>query len=314
MAGAAVTDAQVEVQSCRAGRRGSALESDRPAPGQHLTSDHTTACSIMSRRSVPDSPWQNGMPPFGFCQPPFNPMNCGPMWAPQNNLPFMGGSMAPDMMRFGGNISARSNFRRHYDQPDRYRQRQGYNDCYGNRQGGYGRGDRKRPGPSGERSRSPAPKRAAPRRDGARKDQDRPRREGASEEEAAAAEGEEAEASGAQGDDLYDPAEPTAEDAVERGLKQLKDKSRTVLVKVLKETQMKMVIRKVKVPQTRMKREAEKLVQKHRQANLPLKRLPNQWPKHLDLRLPTPKVPPKEPMQKDKQDAKWLKRVGQSKG
>lgn len=80
-----------------------------------LTSD-PSACSIMSRRAAPpDSPWQNGMPPFGLCQQQFNPMmNCGPMWA-QPGLPFVG-SMAPDMMRFGGNVSARSNFRRNYDQ------------------------------------------------------------------------------------------------------------------------------------------------------------------------------------------------------
>ncbi|KAL1483351.1 hypothetical protein MTO96_033263 [Rhipicephalus appendiculatus] len=56
---------------------------------------------------------------------------------------------------------------------------------------------------------------------------------------------------------------------------------------------MKMVIRKVKVPQTRMKREAEKVVQKHRQANLPLKRLPNQWPRHLDLIASDAKSPTK---------------------
>ncbi|XP_065303985.1 zinc finger protein on ecdysone puffs-like [Dermacentor albipictus] len=161
----------------------------------------------MSRRYAPDSPWQNGMPPFGLCQQQFNPMmNCGPMWA-QHNLPFMGGSMAPDM-RFGGNVSSRSNFRRNYDQPDRYRPRQGFNDRYGNRQGAYNRGDRKRPGPS-DRSRSPAPKRAAQGRDGSRKaDQDRPKKAGASEEGPA----ENEDTTDTQNDDLYDPAEPTTED------------------------------------------------------------------------------------------------------
>ncbi|XP_050051462.1 uncharacterized protein [Dermacentor andersoni] len=162
----------------------------------------------MSRRSAPDSPWQNGMPPFGLCQQQFSPMmNCGPVWA-QHNLPFMGGSMAPDMMRFGGNVSSRSNFRRNYDQPDRYRPRQGFNDRYGNRQGAYNRGDRKRPGPS-DRSRSPAPKRGAQGRDGSRKaDQDRPKKAGASEEGPA----EDEDTTGTQNDDLYDPAEPTTED------------------------------------------------------------------------------------------------------
>lgn len=134
-------------------------------------------------------------------------MNCGPVWA-QHNLPFMGGSMAPDMMRFGGNVSSRSNFRRNYDQPDRYRPRQGFNDRYGNRQGAYNRGDRKRPGPS-DRSRSPAPKRGAQGRDGSRKaDQDRPKKAGASEEGPA----EDEDTTGTQNDDLYDPAEPTTED------------------------------------------------------------------------------------------------------
>lgn len=71
----------------------------------------------MSRRSAPDSPWQNGVPPFGLGQQ-FSPMmNVSPVWG-QANLPFMGGGnmMSPDMMRFGGNVSSRSNFRRYYDQ------------------------------------------------------------------------------------------------------------------------------------------------------------------------------------------------------
>nr|XP_037269253.1 zinc finger protein on ecdysone puffs-like [Rhipicephalus microplus] len=168
----------------------------------------------MSRRQVPDNPWQNGMPPFGYWPPQMHPMmNTGPMWAPQGSLPFMGGgSVAPDMMRYRGNVSSHTNFRRPYDQPDRYRPRHGYDDRYGNRQG---RGDRKRHGPSGERSRSPASKRGAPHRDGAQKDQEQPNRQGASEGEASAAENEAERASGTQADDLYDPAEPTTEDTVE---------------------------------------------------------------------------------------------------
>ncbi|KAK8761447.1 hypothetical protein V5799_027291 [Amblyomma americanum] len=172
-----------------------------------VASEHN---GIMSRRSAPDSPWQNGMPPFGLCQQQFNPMmNCGPMWA-QPSLPFMGGSMAPgSMMRFGGNVSSRSNFRRNYDQPDRYRPRQGYGELYGNRQGTFGRGDRKRP-PPGDRSRSPVAKRAAPRRDGGRKaEQDRMKQQ-ENDEQATA---QEEETTGTQDDELYDPAEPTQEDA-----------------------------------------------------------------------------------------------------
>lgn len=135
-------------------------------------------------------------------------MNCGPMWA-QPSLPFMGGSMAPDMMRFGGNVSSRSNFRRNYDQPDRYRPRQGYGERYGNRQGTIGRGDRKRPAP-GDRSRSPASKRTASRRDSGRKaEQDRTKQQENEDEHAST---QEEETTGTQDDELYDPAEPTQED------------------------------------------------------------------------------------------------------
>ncbi|KAH9361782.1 hypothetical protein HPB48_005065 [Haemaphysalis longicornis] len=170
-----------------------------------LTSD-PSACSIMSRRAAPpDSPWQNGMPPFGLCQQQFNPMmNCGPMWA-QPGLPFVG-SMAPDMMRFGGNVSARSNFRRNYDQPDRYsRPRQPYGDRGGNRPSPYARGDRKRPAP-GHRSRSPAGKKAKRPEGGRKPEQGKPKgAEGAGEAEEQDGAGTAAE--------LYDPAEPTSEDA-----------------------------------------------------------------------------------------------------
>lgn len=133
------------------------------------------------------------------------------MCAPQNNHLLMGGGMAPDMTRFRGNISSRSNYGRSYDRQDRYRPRRGYNDRYGYRQGGYGYGDRKRLVPSGERSRSPALKRETPQHDGTRKVQDQPSEQG----EAAAAVDEVGDVSGAQADDLYDPAEPTTEDTVE---------------------------------------------------------------------------------------------------
>ncbi|KAH8039802.1 hypothetical protein HPB51_008804 [Rhipicephalus microplus] len=137
------------------------------------------------------------------------------MCAPHDNFLFMGGSMTPDMTQFGGNISFRSNYGHRYDLQDRYRPRQGYNVRYGNRPGGYGRRNRKRSGPSGERSRSPALKRGVPWHDGVRKHQDRPKKQGTSQEEAAAAEHEVGEASGAQAGDLYDPAEPTMEDTVD---------------------------------------------------------------------------------------------------
>ncbi|KAH6946908.1 hypothetical protein HPB50_016130 [Hyalomma asiaticum] len=167
----------------------------------------------MSRRSVPLSGWQRGMPQDGYWEQPCHPMNYGPMWAGQSNMPFMGGNMPPDMMLFGGNVPPRSYFRRSFDQPPhRYRACQGFCDYHGNWQE-YRRGDRKRPGPS-YRSRSPASKRATQRRDGARRAEEESR-EGASEGETAATEEEATEDGAAQVGYLDDPAETSTEETVE---------------------------------------------------------------------------------------------------
>ncbi|XP_042148487.1 zinc finger protein on ecdysone puffs isoform X2 [Ixodes scapularis] len=169
----------------------------------------------MSRRSAPDSPWQNGVPPFGLGQQ-FSPMmNVSPVWG-QANLPFMGGGnmMSPDMMRFGGNVSSRSNFRRYYDQPDnRYRGQQrnrgggGYGDNngrYGRNQQNSGRGEsRKRFANRGDGDRSPPAKRPNLSKKEAPKKVEKAKQkvEGDEAEEAVPREEEE--------EELYDPAEPT---------------------------------------------------------------------------------------------------------
>ncbi|KAH6922885.1 hypothetical protein HPB50_020013 [Hyalomma asiaticum] len=171
--------------------------------------------SIISRRSFPESPWQSGMPPFGLFQQPFIAMmEGGPMWLPQNNLPFMAGSMLPDMMRFGGNVPSRPSFRRTFDQmPGRYKPPQACGGFYGHRQGGHGRGDRKRPG-GHVRMRSHSSKRAALRRDGGRKADEDHLKKGAASEQRRSVTDEEAAEHAAAHRDIYGPVEPITADAV----------------------------------------------------------------------------------------------------
>ncbi|CAN7937022.1 unnamed protein product [Ixodes hexagonus] len=174
----------------------------------------------MSRRSAPDSPWQNGVPPFGLGQQ-FNPMmNVSPVWG-QSNLPFMGGGnmMSPDMMRFGGNVSSRSNFnRRFYDQPDnRYRgQQRNRGGGYGDSNGRYGRNQqnnsrggesRKRFANRGDSDRSPPAKRPNLSKKDAPKKAEKVKQKAEEEGDEVAAE--EPQQEEEEEEELYDPAEPT---------------------------------------------------------------------------------------------------------